>query len=212
MSEAWCALVSLPDVIFQVLMSRQLPPGNLRPRRSARLVDNGSFLVVRLQTKTGGFVRSTADGDVVTPTAAPGRGGIASSAAAAVPASQPDSTAAAAGVRAEGSAYPGGGSAATVCGGGGGGGAAGMVEGGGGGGEPVASSDQRWGGGTRAGGRDTGGGGANCHWILIVHHVGRRVLACAIIPVSIFSLFFSLPFAGGGCAHPHVQVAQPWLG
>ncbi|CAM9972397.1 unnamed protein product [Ectocarpus sp. 12 AP-2014] len=39
-----------------------------RSRRSPRLVDNGGwFLVVRLQTKAGSFVRSTADGDVVSP-------------------------------------------------------------------------------------------------------------------------------------------------
>ncbi|CAB1114723.1 unnamed protein product [Ectocarpus sp. CCAP 1310/34] len=39
-----------------------------RSRRSPRLVDNGGwFLVVRLQTQAGSFVRSTADGDVVSP-------------------------------------------------------------------------------------------------------------------------------------------------
>lgn len=53
----------------QIPMFRQVPArAQPRSRRSPRLVDNGGwFLVVRLQTKAGSFVRSTADGDVISP-------------------------------------------------------------------------------------------------------------------------------------------------
>lgn len=53
----------------QIPMIRQVSArAQPRSRRSPRLVDNGGwFLVVRLQTKAGSFVRSTAEGDVVSP-------------------------------------------------------------------------------------------------------------------------------------------------
>eukprot|EP00752_Nemacystus_decipiens_P008498 g7591.t2 len=57
------------QVYRKIPMLRQVSaPLQPRFRRLPRLVDSGGwFLVVRLQTKTGSFVRSTASGDVVSP-------------------------------------------------------------------------------------------------------------------------------------------------
>lgn len=45
-----------------------------RSRRSPRLAGNTPFLIVRFQTKSGGFVRYTADGSIVPPTTAGSHG------------------------------------------------------------------------------------------------------------------------------------------
>ena len=45
-----------------------------RSRRSPRLAGNIPFLIVRFQTKSGGFVRYTADGNIVPPTASGSHG------------------------------------------------------------------------------------------------------------------------------------------
>lgn len=55
-------------------MYRPLRPVYPRSRRSPRLAGNIPFLIVRFQTKSGGFVRYTADGNIVPPTAAGSHG------------------------------------------------------------------------------------------------------------------------------------------
>lgn len=55
-------------------MYRQLRSVYPRSRRSPRLAGNIPFLIVRFQTKTGGFVRYTADGSIVPPTASGSHG------------------------------------------------------------------------------------------------------------------------------------------
>lgn len=157
-------------------MCRQLPQAHPRSRRSPRLVDNGSFLVVRLQTKKGGFVRSTADGNVVSPAVAAAAVAVAASAANA------------AATVVEGCGNPGGGSAFR-CGAGGGGDAAGVVGGQGGGG--VAETGAAGGKGATGGLEGAEGDGADDRWILMMHevcaHVTRICIGClsASIPTRV---------------------------
>lgn len=166
----------IPSTFPQIPMCRQLPLAHPRSRRSPRLVDNGSFLVVRLQAKTGAFVRSTANGNVLSPASAATPGGVSAAVAASATATTPaddffaSSSTTRAATAVEGHGNPGGGGAAARCGGGGGGGAVGAAGGRGGGG--VA------GGGWGGGGRGASGGrkeereeDADDRWILMMHEV-----------------------------------------
>lgn len=140
--------------VHQIPMCRPLRPVYPRARRSARLADNSPFLLVRLQTKAGGFVRSTADGNVVSP---------AEAAAAASTGGTPSATA----VDGFGNSW---GDAAVGCSEGGGGGAVGGVGNGGAGGDAVGAAGV--GGGV---GASRGRGGSEDDLWILVQEVGAWV-------------------------------------
>lgn len=173
-------LLFLPNDINQIPMCRKVPAAHPRLRRFQRLADNSSFLIVRLQAKTGCFVRSTADGNVVSPAAATSDSGLTAS-----------STPSVAEAAVEGYDNSGGGAAS---GGsmGGGGGAAGLpgVGEGGGGGDAVAGRSSKEGKGEK---KDARRRNADDHWILMMHEVG----SCFLLGLLILSLSFFLGFYAG---------------